>query len=175
MICPKCNIKLNRGCCIKCGYMENGNTIKLEETKNEKFEYQKLFNKNFDAMYRNEKIFFSLILGPLYFSYRGHFIFGTILVLIDAFLFYFVNAVFSYMSLYIIWIFLYILLNRLLYATLSNSICLFIDDIRIKQIKKKYKEDYIYKLEKYKHRKIYLLLTILFYIVLIGIIMIINR
>ena len=27
MICPKCNIELEKGICLKCGYMENGEQI----------------------------------------------------------------------------------------------------------------------------------------------------
>ena len=63
MKCPDCKIELINDCCLRCGYMENGNKIKKEDSILEKFKEQKLYNKNFDSMYRNEKLYINFCWG----------------------------------------------------------------------------------------------------------------
>lgn len=179
MKCPNCNVDLIDNCCLRCGYLSNGNYIKKNNIEKDKFEDQRLYNKDFDNMYRNNKYHINFLLGPLCFSYRGHFILGILFVYLDYLLFMFLGPIFSKIgkiSIFIYFLaFLYLFINRTIYAGFSNSLCLFIDNIRIKEIKRKYKENYKIKLEKHKHKKIYLLLTILFYIILIVCIAIYKR
>ena len=83
MNCPNCNGKIIDGCCINCGYLINGNKIDKSNETEDKYFLQKMFNDDFDTIYRNKNIFLVFILGPLYFSYRGYFIIGTMLTFID--------------------------------------------------------------------------------------------
>lgn len=175
MKCPKCEIELINGCCLRCGYLPNGNQIKYNYETIDKFKEQKLFNKNFDTMYRNEKLYINFILGPLYFSYRGHFILGTISVFIDFLLFWLVGNIAAMFSFFPIIMCVYMAINRIIYSGFSNVICLLIDNIRIKSIKKRCKDNYLEKLKDYKHKKIYLLLTILFYLIPIVIFALLRR
>jgi len=170
MICPKCNGKIVDGCCTKCGYLENGNRI--ENNNIDKNEDLKLFNKDFEIINENRNLLWVFILGPLYFSYRGYFFLGTILGLIDYFIFYyFINTSIMVLVFGITMIGpIYILINRLIYIIFSNYICLLIDKIKIKRIKKKYKESYKDKLKEYKHNKYYLIFSIIIYLALIFII-----
>jgi len=170
MICPKCNGKIVDGCCTKCGYLENGNRI--ENNNIDKNEDLKLFNKDFEIINENRNLLWVFILGPLYFSYRGYFFLGTILGLIDYFIFYyFINTSIMVLVFGITMIGpIYILINRLIYIIFSNYICLLIDKIKIKRIKKKYKESYKEKLKEYKHNKYYLIFSIIIYLALIFII-----
>jgi len=176
MNCPKCNSEFMDGCCIKCGYMLNGNQI--EEKNADKFKEQKLFNKDFDKINRNKNLLLVWILGPLYFSYRGYFFIGTALGIIDYFIFYlFMNSITLNFLIFgnILLVFLFFLLDRLIYVVLANYICLLIDRVKIKVIRKIYKDNYIDKLRRYKHHKIYFLFTIIIYIVLIFIFFMIRR
>ena len=179
MECEKCGGKIIDNCCISCGMLLNGNIVDVNRKSVDKYYLQKLFNDDFDSIYRNEKLFWVFILGPLYFSYRGYFIVGTALTFID-FLVYCFNGM-------IISVFINnpilasilrtfcIIFNRLIYCIFANSICCYIDKLKIRRIKKKYKEKYIEKLTNYKHKKIYLLLTILFYLIPIVLFAIIRR
>lgn len=175
MKCPKCKSELRNACCLRCGYMENGNQIKYNYNTQNKYKEQKLYNKHFDEMYRNEKIYKVFILGPLYFSYRGYFFLGTVLMYLDYLLLLKVGNFLGRFSMYPILMFCYIILNRVTYSVFSNSICLIIDNIKIKIIKKYYKENYLEKLQNYKHNKIYLLLTLIFYLIVISIFILIRR
>lgn len=176
MNCSKCNGKIVDGCCVNCGYLENGNKIQKKEI--DKNEDLKLFNKDFDTIVQNKNLLLIFILGPLYFSYRGYFLIGTILGIIDYLLLYYsMNSldilimIFGSFQIFA----LYLFINRLIYIIFSNYICILIDKIKIKRIKTKYKENYKEKLKSYKHSKYYLLLTLLVYIIIICIFVIVKR
>ena len=177
MKCPKCNGTIVDSCCVNCGYLLNGNQIKNKEI--DKNEDLKLFNKDFDTINRNKNLLLIFILGPLYFSYRGYFFIGTMMGLIDYLLFYyFMNNLFTIIILIFggFWVaMIYLFLNRLIYIIFSNHICILIDKIKIKIIKKKHKENYKVKLKQYKHNKYYLLITLIVYLILISIFVVVRR
>jgi len=176
MNCPKCNSKLVNGCCIKCGYLSNGNQI---ENKNiDKNEDLKLFNKDFDKLNLNKNLLLVFILGSLYFSYMGYFFLGTILGILNYFLFYFVMnnieisiSIFGTLPVGI----LYFFINRLLYIIVANYICLQIDKVKIKIIKTRYKDQYKEKLNSHRYHKYYLFITIVIYVILILMFIISRR
>lgn len=176
MNCSKCNGKIVDGCCVKCGYLKSGNKIQnIEVDKNEDL---KLFNKDFDTIVQNKNLLLIFILGPLYFSYRGYFFTGTLLGIIDYLMLYY--SMNSLDILIIIFgsfptLMLYFSINRLIYIIFANYMCILIDKIKIKIIKKKYKENYKEKLKMHKHNKYYLLLTFLVYLIIIGIFFFIKR
>ncbi|MCM1370922.1 MAG: hypothetical protein NC181_03420 [Clostridium sp.] len=140
MLCPKCNSKIINNCCIKCGYMLNGNYVG-KVSKIDKFEDQKLYNNSFDRMQRNKNKFLIFLFGPLYFYYRNHFIFGIIISALDIFISYFICSLTKqFFTLYLyelgqFLISLMFLFKRFLYTIFSNTICLKLDNIKIKKIK----------------------------------------
>lgn len=179
MKCTNCGGKIIDGCCISCGRLTNGNIVDVNKETEDKFYLQKLFNDNFDIIYRNKSLFLVFVLGPLYFSYRGYFIIGTIFTFID-FLIYCFNGMI--ISVFVVNPILASILRtfgiifyRLIYCIFANTVCCLIDNLKIKRIKRKYKENYIKRLANYKHRRIYLLLTILFYLIPIVLFAIVRR
>lgn len=176
MRCEKCDGKIVGGCCTKCGALQNGNQIK--EVEIDKNEDLKLYNKDFDIVNQNKNLFLIFIFGPLYFSYRGYFLLGTILGIVDyLLLYYMMNNVLGI----IIFIFgpaivfiLYMLINRLFYVIFSNYICLLIDKYKVKKIKEKYTKNYKSILKKHKHNKYYFILTLVVYFVLIALFVIVK-
>jgi len=169
MRCEKCDGKIVGGCCTKCGTLQNGNKImQVEVDKNEDL---KLYNKDFDIINQNKNLFLIFLLGPLYFSYRGYFLLGTVLGIVDyLLLYYMMNNVLNIIIFILgsMWVFLlYMFINRLFYIIFSNYLCLLIDKYKVKKIKEKYKKNYKSILKKHKHNKYYLMLTIVVYLFLI--------
>ena len=142
MVCPKCNIELEKGLCIKCGYMENGNTIEQFKDTDQHTEVR-LYNEDFDQMNTNQNKLLNLLMGSYYFSYRGHLLIGFISTIIASLILLFeiklTNAFISLGSISILLIFLnttlYITINRILYMSFSNPICIEIDKCKSKKIK----------------------------------------
>ena len=121
MKCPKCNVEMDKGICIKCGYMENGNYIE-QFKKDDRNTNIRIYNEDFDEMNTNQKKYLNFLLGPFYFSYRNHlitgFIIGIIAYMIYSFEVKLTNALTSIGSIYTLIAFinviLYILINRIL-------------------------------------------------------------
>ena len=171
MKCPRCNIELDKGICLKCGYMENGEQIERFK-KEDKYTEIRIYNDEFESMNHNEKKYLNLLLGPLYFSYRNHLLIGTIISILSYIIFMFeMKLTDAFLSigtlctlLAVINITFYIVINRVLYMTFSNAICIELDKIKIKAIKK-HNENYIDKLVTHKSKSIIsLLVQILIYI-----------
>lgn len=178
MICPKCQRELKDGCCLKCGYMDNGNSIDLIKKEENKFEDMQLFNNDFDKMYRNENSIFPLIFGSYYLSYRGYLILGTLLGILDPFLCILIgnklrSPYFQFTGHYSM--IFYIILTRILYGTTFNALCITLDKIKIKWLKKIYKDKYKERLIKHKSRLFYVFLNFLIYAIIITIIIVIRR
>ncbi len=175
MKCPNCNVEMEKGICLKCGYMENGNTIEQFKDSNQHTEVR-LYNEDFDQMNTNETKLLNFIMGSYYFSYRGHFIMGLISSIIALTILFFelklTRALSQFGSATLIITFLntifYITINRVIYMSFSNPICIEIDKCKAKKIKN------TEKLVNHKCRNcIYLLIHLL--ITLIPIIFIINN
>lgn len=164
--CPKCQSEVLDDCCIKCGYMINGNMVKLEEAPDKNLDL-KLFDKDFDKICRNENYYIPLIMGPLYFLYRSNFWLGFLFVIADFFLLIFVFYIISYLKMLAHFLLmLYIVINRIMYAAFANELCIFIDKIKIKKIKKKYGQKYREKLLSHHNRIFFVILTLEIYILL---------
>ena len=142
MKCPNCNIELEKGICLKCGYMENGNTIEQFKDTNQHTEIR-LYNEDYDEMNTNQNKCLNFIMGSYYFSYRGHLITGLISTIIASLILFFelkiTNALEQLGSATLILIFLntisYISLNRIIYMSFSNPICIGLDKCKSKKIK----------------------------------------
>ena len=174
MKCPKCKLELNKGICLKCGYMENGYNIERNK-ENEKYKDIRIYNEDFDIMNQNSTKLLNLLLGPFYFSYRNHLFIGILISIIDllilTFEINFQNALTTLGSIYNLFAFfnivLYPIVNRMLYMGFSNVICIKIDEINIKKIKKQ--ENYIQKLEKHKNRSwIKIIINLVIYVIMLG-------
>ena len=173
MKCPNCKIELEKGICLKCGYMENGNQIEQFKQNEKNIDIQ-LYNSDFEIMNQNKKTYINLIMGPLYFSYRNHLITGTIISIISFTILYLEikltnlileTGIFSVLLFFINTI-IYITINRILYMSFSNVICIKLDNIKINRIKKK-NEDYTRMLIKHNTKSIIsLLIQIIFYIII---------
>lgn len=142
MICPKCNVEMERGICIKCGYMENGNTIEQFKDTDQHTDIR-LYNEDFDQMNTNQKKLMNFIMGSYYFSYRGHLIMGLISTIIAFTVLLFeiklTNAILALGNISLLMNFLnltlYIIINRIIYMSFSNPICIEIDKCKSKKIK----------------------------------------
>lgn len=169
MKCPKCNLELNKGICLKCGYMENGFNIKRNK-ENNKYKDERIYNEDFDIMNQNTTKLLNLLLGPFYFSYRNHLFTGILICTIDLLILIFEinlqNALTSLGNIYNLFAFFnivfYPIINRMLYMGFSNIICLKLDKIKINKIQKKENSTQI--LEKHKSRSLAkLIINILIY------------
>lgn len=175
MVCPKCNINLDRGICLKCGYMENGEQIE-QYKPNDKYTDIRIYNEDFETMNQNQKKYINLIMGPLYFSYRNHILAGTIISIISFLILYIEIKITDYILsigilstlLYFLNTTTYILINRILYMSFSNVICIKLDNAKIKKIKKQNK-NYIEILSKHKSKSIISLLIQIFFYIIISI------
>lgn len=169
--CPKCHSEVLDGCCLKCGYMFNGNTVSLEEPRDRNQDI-KLFDSDFEKICRNDNYYMPLLLGPFYFSYRNNFLLGFILGIMDFFLFNLCVFLAGYLqSLGIIMIIVYIFINRIIYASFSNELCIAVDKLKIRKIKKKYGLNYHEKLLQHHNSflKVFITLGLYILIMLVGI------
>lgn len=162
MKCPNCNKEMHDNYCMVCGYMTNGNFVgEYVEFKNKDI---KVFQKDFDVMNQNSNKILTLFLGPLYFSYKGNFLFGFIFLIIDILLFILSAYIFSIIPftfpLTFLGVFIYILISRTFYMSFSNYICLRLDEIKISRYKRKYKESYANKLRNNKNHVSFIILDI---------------
>lgn len=182
--CPKCGGIIVDGCCVRCGFMKNGNIVG-NYTPNDKFKELKIYDKHFDEIYRNENMKLIFLLGPLNFSYRGCPIIGGFASVLDIILFLavsnFLNSVSKiYSFVYLLLHVLYLLIIRIAYCTFVNRIILKIDSIKIRIIKYKSKnnEDFYDILNKHNDKSIgsiFLSILISICISLMIIIVIVNQ
>ncbi len=92
MKCPKCMSKMIDGVCIKCGYMENGSKVRVNY--DEKKTDLEIYEKDYDDMIHNEKIWKPYLLGTFYIGYKGHVITGVLLSFIEVICFYLLGICF---------------------------------------------------------------------------------
>ena len=172
MLCPRCNIELENGICLKCGFAESGENIERFK-KNDKYTDIRLYNDDFEEMNTNQYKIINFFMGPLYFSFRNHLIVGTIISLLAFLVLKFEIALTNYFLsigtlctlLAFFNVTFYAVINRALYMAFSNSICIALDKIKIKRIKSKY-EDPIPVLVNHNSKSILtLLIQILIYII----------
>ena len=145
MNCPKCGMKMNKeDYCFHCGYMMNGITI---DTKKEipPSELEIYFGKKYDKYIRNENWFISGLLGPTYILCHDYYIVGLLLIIIDSFISISVlllNHAYLYYYIVLLANAIYILLNRVVWATIGNMIYIKLLVKRLEKRKNKNKEKY---------------------------------
>ena len=170
MKCPECGSNIVNRCCLNCGFMTNGSHINTNDCE-DKLINQKLYNKQFDTMNRNQNSFFPFLFGGLYISYHGHIFVGLLFMLIETCLFKVLDIlIHCFVVLYLYRLALYmlfILVSRLLIAAVSNGVCLYLDNYKINKIIKKYPKNYKEKLfNHYNFGMVKVLITIVLYILL---------
>ena len=126
-----------------CGYMLNGNYIK--KNNNKVSELEKVFDKEYKKIVRNENKRIVFLLGPLYFGYRNYFFLGFILEFFNIISYWILYIIFykltnigpfSFAPLFIL---LYFFLNKFFWITFSNSIYIVLVNKKIQKIKRKCK------------------------------------
>ena len=149
MECPRCNIELENGICLKCGFVSDGEQIE-QFKKHDKYTDIRIYNLDFEEMNTNQNKFVNFLMGPLYFSFRNHLIAGTIISLLAFLVLSFEIKITNYLLsigtlctlLAFFNVTFYIIINRVLYMAFSNPICIALDNLKIKIIKRK-KKNYI--------------------------------
>lgn len=122
--------------------MENGNTIEQFKDSDQHTNVR-LYNEDYDEMNTNQNKCLNLIIGSYYFSYRGHLITGLISTIIASLILFLelkiTNALGQLGSEIMLVIFLnatfYIIVNRIIYMSFSDPICIEIDKCKSKKIK----------------------------------------
>lgn len=122
--------------------MENGNTIEQFKDSDQHTNVR-LYNEDYDEMNTNQNKCLNLIIGSYYFSYRGHLITGLISTIIASLILFLelkiTNALGQLGSEIMLVIFLnatfYIIINRIIYMSFSDPICIEIDKCKSKKIK----------------------------------------
>lgn len=144
--CPKCNSNMINNCCVKCGYMTNGNisgTI-LPDKK----EDLKLYNKDFEKMNMNENKFSVFLFKSSYIAHQDHLLFSVLIsviwsiidVLITKFYYFLFVEVLIYINgafaiLFPVMSLIHFFIERIIYVMFANTICLKLDELKIKKIK----------------------------------------
>ncbi len=171
--CPNCGKPLSKNkdhlFCMYCGYLDNGNFIENMPKKNIS-DLEIYLGEEYDKMLRNTTYLQTFLLGPLYFCYRGYFLLGFILFPIEIYLSLFLSRFYNHTIGFII----LLLISRIFYMTIANSICLSLKKREIIKIKKKFPLNYLEKLQKkanYQKRYFYVFLAIFLYFLIIFIIL----
>lgn len=143
-ICPKCKGIMVKGCCVKCGYMSNGNVVGTYKT-DDCYEELRIYDNHFEEIYRNGNQMMTFLLGPLNFSYRGCPIIGGVITALHIYLFFVVSNLLNPVSkinsfIYLLFHLLYTIIVRVAYCTFVNRVILKIDAIKIYIIKNKTKD-----------------------------------
>lgn len=186
MKCPRCHANMaNRDYCIRCGYMKNGRVIG-EYNPVDKDADLKAYQDHYEEMQWNTKLFKPFFLGCFYFSWNRHLLVGLVSGFIGLALYYLIMLLlvsfplidnipinqFQQGFLFMLSV-VAVAMVRTLYATIANTICLYLDRKKILMMKKKYPEEYMKRLLKQKprsfmqvlmHVMLYLLFFVLFLI-----------
>lgn len=146
--CPKCHSNMINDCCVKCGYMSNGN-VSGSFTLPDKHEDLKLYNKNFEKMNMNQNKFFVFLLESSYIAFNKHFIAATIIGIVDSILtggvillldFIFIEIL-AKINNWMVFVFIFMVImhffiKRIIYSMFTNTLCLKLDQRKINKIKK---------------------------------------
>ncbi len=145
MKCPKCGMKMNKtDYCFHCGYMTNGNIIDTQK-ETPPSELELYFGTKYDKITKNENWYFSGLLGPTYIFCHGYYLIGLLLIIIDSFLslsIMLLNHAFLYHYIVLLANAVYIVINRVLWATIGNMIYIRLLVLRLNKLERKNKEYY---------------------------------
>ena len=149
-LCPNCGMPKRMSYCMHCGYMDNGNMISKKPIITPDLEHY--LGKDYDAVIRNKKFIIPGLLGPVYIFSHGFYLEGFFLILFDSFLSLFVevlNHAFLFSLVILLFNFVYILINRIIWSSIGNVFYLKLLSKRIDEIKRKNPDMNLIDLEKY--------------------------
>ena len=135
MTCPNCGKEMYKDFCMHCGYMANGNYIKMD-SEQDNTDLKKILGVDYYNIEDGKLSITSLLFGPLYFCYRRYFWLGLILGFLDILSFILIGYLYntflsSIISVPIIIVLVvYFLLDRAFWLIINNK-------IYIKLLKKK--------------------------------------
>lgn len=132
MICPKCDTQCEHNYCVRCGmFFKSDNEYFMPKESPHEHDLEIFVGKNSEKIiYRNFNLsaaFFNF----LYYLYRKCYVFGILLFLIQAFIYYAWTNILECNYIFII------LVNFLFFMIFGNSIYLGISKLKIKKISKK--------------------------------------
>lgn len=147
MKCPKCGKDMlksnNHVFCSHCGYLDDGKQIHgYQDTQASDLEIY--LGNDYDDIVRNNNAKSCFLLGPLYLWVRGFLVLGSILQILEIYLW---SIVLRFGGNVLV-LFLGILFTRIIAMIAYNPLCLFLYQLKIKYIKKKYPSSYLMHLRK---------------------------
>lgn len=140
MICPNCQIKMKNGICIRCGYMNNGNTVNVKKdiTIND---LEKYLGNDYQKIYYNENSLVSFFLGPLYFFYLNYPLIAFLFIILDMVTIFTVGYIVAFIPILgafsPICMIMTFVFNRLIFSAINNMLYLSLLKHKIKRIKKR--------------------------------------
>lgn len=163
--CPKCGFNMSkdygtRFYCVKCGYTDGAFLHDMSKYKTKESDLELFFKDEQIKYLYNKNDILIFVLGPLFFSYSGFFWIGMLLTF-----FSFRIGFLIYYNLGFIIFLCYFLFVRLIYMTFLNAIVLILIKLKIK-ILKKYFKDYKNKIK--KHKQTSMLYVILAFVMAIS-------
>ncbi len=168
MKCPKCGKDMFKSnshvFCSHCGYLDDGKQIHGYEEK-QVSDLEIFLGNEYDTIVRNNNIKSCFFLGPLYFWIRGFIILGFLLQILEIYIWY---LIFNFGK-SVIFLFLGFLFTRMIAMIAYNPLCIFLYQLKIKYIKKKYPTSYLTHLRKKIHNSISGLGIFLFIFLVVGI------
>lgn len=150
MKCPKCGMPLmkdgNHDFCPYCGHLDKDRQIK-RKTKEEETDMELFLGLDYLKILNNDTWLSCLLLGPLYFCYRGFLLLGVLSMILEWVIWYSVLRLVAGGIVLLLVFLVMFLFTRLFFMTFSNMICLYFYKKKIARIKKKYPDSYRKKLE----------------------------
>lgn len=148
MKCPKCGKNMSHDAhnnfCLFCGYLGDGKFISKNEKLQQCSDVEIYLGKRYDNVLHNETNVLIFFLGPLYFCYRKHLILGLLFFFLDVLVYYLV-LIFSKDPIILLFTFLFL---RVIYMTGANTLYLKLCNIKVKNIKSKFGNNYLDELRK---------------------------
>lgn len=169
MKCPRCGKDMFKSSshvfCSHCGYLDDGKQIR-GYTEEQASDLEIYLGNDYDSIVRNNNAKSCFFLGPLYFLVRGFLFLGTFLQVLEIYIWYLIVQFGENIFL----LFLGILVTRTIAMIAYNPLCLFLYQLKIKYIKKKYPSSYLTQLRKENRNSVSGPGIILLLFVIIGII-----
>lgn len=169
MKCPRCGKDMFKSSshvfCSHCGYLDDGKQIR-GYTEEQASDLEIYLGNDYDSIVRNNNAKSCFFLGPLYFLVRGFLFLGIILQALEIYIW----VLLAKFGENIFLLFLGILVTRTIAMIAYNPLCLFLYQLKIKYIKKKYPSSYLTQLRKENRNSVSGPGIILLLFVIIGII-----
>ena len=150
MKCPKCGMPLMKDSdhhfCPYCGHLDEDRQIKMK-TEDKETDMELFLGDDYLKIINNDTWLSCLLLGPLYFCYRGFLLLGFLLMVLEWFIWYLVLRLAAGGIVLLLVFLVMFLFTRGFFMTFIKMIYINFNKKRIEKIKKKYPDSYRDKLE----------------------------